>query len=53
MKIEVYKTVILLTALCDGEILSLILWEEHRLRTFHNIVQRRIFGARGDMVTGY
>jgi hypothetical protein len=31
---------------------SLILREEHRLRVFENRVLRRIFGPKGDEVTG-
>jgi hypothetical protein len=50
-KVEVYKTVISLIVLCDGEMWSPILLEEHRLRTFHNIVQRIIFGPSRDMAT--
>jgi hypothetical protein len=34
------------------ETLSLILWEEHRLKVFENRVQRRIFGPERDEVTG-
>ena len=31
---------------------SLTLWEERKLRVFENMVLRRIFGPRGDEVTG-
>jgi hypothetical protein len=31
---------------------SLTLWEEHRLRVFENRVLRRIFGPKGEKVTG-
>jgi hypothetical protein len=36
----------------EGEIWSLTLREEHRLRVFENRVLRRIFGLKRDEVTG-
>jgi len=38
--------------LFGGETLSLTLREECRLRVFENRVLRRIFGLKGDEVTG-
>jgi hypothetical protein len=38
--------------LCGYETWSLTLREEHGLRVFHNRVLRRIFGPKGDEVTG-
>ena len=35
-----------------GETWSLTMREEHRLRVFENRVLRRIFGPKGDGVTG-
>jgi hypothetical protein len=44
LKIKIYKTVILPTALYGCETWSLTLREEHRLRVFENRVLRRVFG---------
>jgi hypothetical protein len=44
--------VILPVVLYGCETWSLILREEHRLRAFENRVLRRIFGPKGDEVTG-
>jgi hypothetical protein len=38
--------------LCGCETWSLTLREEHRLRVFEKRVLRRIFGQKGDEVTG-
>jgi hypothetical protein len=46
------KIIILPVVLYGCEIWSLILREEHRLRVFENRVLRRIFGPKGDEVTG-
>jgi hypothetical protein len=47
-----YKTIILPVVLYGCETWSLRLREEHRLRVFENRVLRRIFGPKGDEVTG-
>jgi hypothetical protein len=49
----VYKTIILLAVLYGCETWSLTRREEHRLRVFENRVLRRIFGPKGDEVTGH
>jgi hypothetical protein len=51
IRIRKYKTIILPVVLC-GVKLILTLREEHRLRVFENRVLRRIFGSKGDEVTG-
>jgi hypothetical protein len=48
LKMRIYKTIIL----HGCETWSLTLREEHRLRVFENKVVRRIFGPKGDEVTG-
>jgi hypothetical protein len=45
-------SLILPVALYGCENRSLTLWEEHRLQVFENRVLRRIFGSKGDEVTG-
>jgi hypothetical protein len=52
VKIRIYKTMILPVVLYGCETWSLTLREEHRLRVFENRVLRRIFGPKGDGVTG-
>jgi hypothetical protein len=52
IKIKIYKTIILPVVLYGCETWSLTLREEHRLRVFENRVLRRIFGPKGDEVTG-
>jgi hypothetical protein len=52
VKIKIYKIIILPAVLCGCETWSLTLREEHRLRVFDNRVLRRIFGPKGDEVTG-
>jgi hypothetical protein len=47
-----YKTIILPVILYGCENWSLTLREEYKLRVFENRVQRRIFGLKGDEVTG-
>jgi hypothetical protein len=47
VKIRIYKTIILPVVMYGCETWSLTLREEHRLR-----VVRRIFGSKGDEVTG-
>jgi hypothetical protein len=46
------KTIILPVVLYGCETWSFTLREEHRLRVFQNRVLRRIFGPKGDEVTG-
>jgi hypothetical protein len=52
LKIRIYKAIILPAVLYGCETWSLTLREEHRLRVFENRVLRRIFGPKGDLVTG-
>jgi hypothetical protein len=52
MKIRIYRIKILPVVLYGYETLSLMLREERRLRLFENRVLRRIFGHKGDKVTG-
>jgi hypothetical protein len=52
VKVKVYKTIILPVVLHKCETWSVTLMEEHRLRVFENRVLRRVFGLRGDEVTG-
>jgi hypothetical protein len=51
-KIKIYRTIILPVVLHGCETWSLTLMEEFRLRVFENRVLRRIFGPKGDEVTG-
>jgi hypothetical protein len=52
IKVKIYKTTILPFVLYGCETWSFTLREEHRLRVFANRVPRRIFGRKGDEVTG-
>jgi hypothetical protein len=52
VKVEIYKTVILLVVLYGRETWSLTLREELGLRVFENRFIRRIFGPKRDEVTG-
>jgi hypothetical protein len=52
LKIRIYKTIILLVVLYGCETWSLTLREEYRLGVFENRVLMRIFGPKGDEVTG-
>jgi hypothetical protein len=52
VKIRIYKTIILPVVLYGCKTWSLRLREEHRLRVFENRVMWRIFGPKGDEVTG-
>jgi hypothetical protein len=52
IKIEIYRTIILLVILYGCETWSLTFREEHRLRVFENKVLRRIFGPKRDKKTG-
>jgi hypothetical protein len=52
VKIKIYKTIIVPVVLYGCETWSLTLREEHRLRVFEKRVLRRIFGPKGDEVTG-
>jgi hypothetical protein len=49
---RVYRTIILPVVLYGCETWSATLREEQRLRVFENRVLRRIFGPKGDEVTG-
>jgi hypothetical protein len=52
LNIRIFKTKILAVVLYRCETWSLTLREKHRLRVFENRVLRRIFGPKGDGVTG-
>jgi hypothetical protein len=52
LKIKLYRIIILPVVLYGCESWSLILREERRLRVFENRVLRRIFGPKGDEITG-
>jgi hypothetical protein len=52
LKINIYRTIILLVVLYGCETWSLKLREERRLRVFENRVLWRIFGPTRDEVTG-
>jgi hypothetical protein len=52
LKVEIYRTIIQPVVLYGCETWSLTLREEHRLGVFENRVLRRIFGPKGDEVTG-
>ena len=52
LKIKIYRTIILPVVLYWCETWSLTLREERKLRVFENMVLRRIFGPRGEEVTG-
>jgi len=49
---DIYITIILPVVLYGCETWPLTLREERKLRVFENMVMRRIFGPRGDEVTG-
>jgi hypothetical protein len=52
VKVKMYKTIILPVVLYGCEIWSLTLREEHRMSVFESRVLSRIFGPKGDEVTG-
>jgi len=52
LKIKIYRTIILTVVLYGCETWSLTLREERKLSVFENMVLRRIFGPRRDVVTG-
>jgi hypothetical protein len=52
INIKIYRTIILSNVLCGCEIWSITWREECRLRVYENRVLRRIFGPKGDEVTG-
>jgi hypothetical protein len=52
IKVIRIKTIILPAILYGCETLSLTLKEEHRLRVLENTLLRRLFGPKGDEVTG-
>jgi hypothetical protein len=52
LKIKIYRTINLPVVLYGCKTWSLTLREERRLRVFENRVLRRVFGPKGDEVTG-
>jgi hypothetical protein len=50
--LKMYETIILPVVLCGCETWSLTLREQYKQRVFENGVLRRIFGPKGDEVTG-
>jgi len=52
IKIKIYRTITLPVVLYGCETWSLRLREERKPRVFENTMLRRIFGPRGDEVTG-
>jgi len=52
LKIKIYRTIIMPVVLYGYETWSLTLMEERSVRLFENRVLRRIFGPKGDEVTG-
>ena len=52
IKIKIYRTIILHSVLYGCETWSLTLREERRLRVSENMGLKRIFGLKGDEVTG-
>jgi hypothetical protein len=52
VKVRIYKTIILPLVQYGYETWSLTVSEEHKLRVFENRVLRRIFGQKGNEVTG-
>jgi hypothetical protein len=52
IKIQIYRTIILLVISYGCETWSLTLREENRLKLFENSVLWRIFGPKRDEVTG-
>jgi hypothetical protein len=52
LKIKMHRTIILPIVLYGCETWSLTLREERRIKVFKNRVLRRVFGPKGDEVTG-
>ena len=52
LKVNTYKTIILLVVFYGCETWSLTLREEHRLRVFENKALRKIYGAKRDAIRG-
>jgi hypothetical protein len=52
LKVKICKTINLPVVLSGCETWSLALMEEHRMRMFEIDIPRRIFGLKGDEVTG-
>jgi uncharacterized membrane protein len=50
--VKIYKIIIIPVVMYVCETWSLTVREEHRLRMFENRFLRRIFGPKGDEVTG-
>ena len=53
IKIKKYRTIIFPVVLNGCEVSSFTLREERRLRMSDNRVMRKMFGPKGDEVTGY
>jgi hypothetical protein len=51
-KTKIYRSIVLSVVLYGCETWSPTLREEHRLRVCENRVLRKIFGPKGDVVTG-
>jgi hypothetical protein len=51
-KIKIYRIIIFIVLLYGCETRSFTLKKERRLRAFENRVLRRIFGTKGEEVTG-
>ena len=52
LKVKIYRTIILPVVLYGCETWSLTFRAERRLQVFENRVLRRLFGPKGDEVTG-
>jgi len=52
IKLKIYKTTILPVVSYGSKTWSLTMGEERRLRVSENVVMRRMFGHKGDEVTG-
>jgi hypothetical protein len=52
VKVRIYKTIVLSLVLYGCETWSLTLMDEHKQRVFENRVLKRIFGPKGERVTG-
>jgi hypothetical protein len=51
LKVRMYKNTILPLVLYGSETCSLTLWEKYKLRVCENMVLKRIFGPKRDVVT--
>jgi len=52
MKIKIYRAIILPVVVCVCEASSVGLVEERRLRVFESRELRKVFGPKGEEVTG-